>query len=97
MSNNEGSVVASLFKGSDYLTTRAFTVIHKIVLGLIIADLDLQLSRSTAEMNTMNARGRTPLSWPVLAAMSMLPGYFCITAQSTTWQTCVNMHRSTTH
>ncbi|KAK5121753.1 hypothetical protein LTR85_004628 [Meristemomyces frigidus] len=47
MSSDEGSVVASLFRDSDYLSTRAFTVTPKIVLGLVVADLDLELSLNT--------------------------------------------------
>lgn len=63
MSANDASTVASLFKDTDYLSTRSFTVIHKIVLGLIANDLDRELDGSTAAIDTKDSRGRTPLSW----------------------------------
>lgn len=63
MTSNEASMVASLFKDSDYLSTRSFTVVHKIVLGLISTDLDPYLLGSTKEIDTKDSRGRTPLSW----------------------------------
>lgn len=63
MSSDEVSKVASLFRDTDYLATRAFTVIHKIVLGLIEKDLDFELECSTADIDTCDSRGRTPLSW----------------------------------
>ena len=63
MSPNDASVVASLFKDTDYLSTRSFTVVHKIVLGLVSKDLDAELLASTADIDTKDIRGRTPLSW----------------------------------
>ena len=55
--------VTSLFKDTDYLSTRQFTVLHKIVLGLVSKDLALELQCSTSTINTPDSRGRTPLSW----------------------------------
>ena len=63
MSRDEVSKVASLFRNTDYLATRAFTIIHKIVLGLIDKDLDFELECTTADIDTPDSRGRTPLSW----------------------------------
>jgi ankyrin repeat protein len=63
MSANDGSRVASLFRQTDYLTSREFSVVHKIVLGIVYSDLATQLDASTAEINAKDSRGRTPLSW----------------------------------
>lgn len=63
MSANDASIVANLFKDTDYLATRSFTLIHKIVLGLNGQDLDTALGSSTSQIDIKDSRGRTPLSW----------------------------------
>ena len=62
-SAEETYATISLFKDTDYLSTREFTILHKIVLGLVSKDLALELQCSTATINTPDCRGRTPLSW----------------------------------
>lgn len=39
------------------------TVLHKSVLGFIERSLEVELSISTADINTRDVHGRTPLSW----------------------------------
>ena len=63
MSPEEASVVVDLFEDTGYLETQSFTVIHKTVLGLVSKDLDAELACSTAEIDTPDARGKTPLFW----------------------------------
>ena len=62
-SSEDTYAITSLFKDTDYLSTRQFTVLHKIVLGLVTKDLALELQCSTSTINTPDSRGRTPLSW----------------------------------
>lgn len=65
MSSNDATTVATLFRNTDYLSSRSFTVIHKIVLGLISKNLDFELECSTADIDKQDSRGRTALSWAV--------------------------------
>ena len=60
------SIVRSMFKDIDYMATRGFSNIHKIVLGIIRNDLRAELEISTAGINIGDARGRTPLAWAVI-------------------------------
>ncbi|MCJ1435453.1 hypothetical protein MMC27_004826 [Xylographa pallens] len=55
--------VVELFKDTDYLSTRQFSVLHKIILGLIGKDLRMELEASTSEINAPDSQGRSPLSW----------------------------------
>ena len=55
----------SLFNEEAWLEEKQFTILHKIILGLIntkrcLAD---ELLVSTKEINTPDAEGRTPISW----------------------------------
>ena len=63
MSNEDTYAITEMFKDTDYLSTRQFTVIHKIVLGLVTKDLEIELQCSTSDINTVDTRGRSPLSW----------------------------------
>ena len=55
--------VVELFKDTDYLSTRQFSVLHKIILGLLGKDLRTELEASTSEINSPDSQGRSPLSW----------------------------------
>ena len=55
--------MTDIFSDGEYLETRQFTVLHKIVLGLFTCSLTTQLALSTAQINTADANGRTCLSW----------------------------------
>jgi ankyrin repeat protein len=39
------------------------TVLHKCVLGFIVRNIEVELSLSTADIDTRDVHGRTPLSW----------------------------------
>jgi len=52
-----------MFCDTEYVERWSFTILHKIVLGLSHKDLGIELASSTAEINTMDANGRTPLSF----------------------------------
>jgi len=49
----------------EHLEDRGFSPIHKIVLDLHGGDLHSQLLLSTADINTADVHGRTPLWWSV--------------------------------
>ena len=55
-----------LFDGGDYIETRQFSVIHKIVVGIIQVSLGSQLDASTTGIDAVDAYNRTSLSWAAL-------------------------------
>ncbi|MCJ1401216.1 hypothetical protein MMC11_004428 [Xylographa trunciseda] len=63
LSKEDTLAVAELFQDTEYLSTRRFSVLHKIVLGLLTKDLETELQGSTSEINVPDSQGRTPLSW----------------------------------
>ena len=51
---------------TDFMESRQFTTIHKIVLQLLSRDLKQELENSTADINTVDTLGRTPLIWATM-------------------------------
>jgi ankyrin repeat protein len=52
-----------LFDDEDYLESRTFPILHKVVLNLSGADLRQLLELSTANINAQDSEGRTALAW----------------------------------
>ena len=57
------SEISDIFSDGEYLETRQFTVLHKIIIELLPGSLITQLDLSTAQINAVDANGRTCLSW----------------------------------
>ena len=55
--------VSIILQNDDYIDSRKFTILHKIVLGIVIKDLHAELEESTALINLRDAKNRTPLCW----------------------------------
>ena len=55
--------MANMFDDDDFLQSRQFTVVHKIVLGLIPKQLQDELEYSTKEIDAIDSSGRTSVSW----------------------------------
>ena len=51
---------------TDFMESRQFTTIHKIVLQLLTKDLRQELEISTADLNAVDTLGRTPLIWATM-------------------------------
>ena len=51
---------------TDFMESRQFTTIHKIVLQLQNRDLRQELENSTADLNAVDSLGRTPLIWATM-------------------------------
>ncbi|MCJ1306964.1 hypothetical protein MMC25_000608 [Agyrium rufum] len=66
LSEQDTNAVADIFRQTDYLSKRQFSVIHKIVLGLVAKDLRTELECSSSEINAQDTQGRTPLAWAAL-------------------------------
>ena len=60
------SIVGRMFEDCDYMETRGFSILHKIVLGLIPRSLRAELEISTVSIDIGDARSRTPLTWAVV-------------------------------
>ena len=58
--------IENLFENTDYMEIRAFTKLHKIILGIIQNDLSAELDVSTTSINRGDVRGRAPLTWAVV-------------------------------
>ena len=52
-----------MFDDDDFLQGRQFTVLHKIVLGLIPKQLHDELEYTTKEIDAVDSSGRTCMSW----------------------------------
>ena len=58
--------VEILLQDSDFVLARGFTIIHKIVLGIVCRDLASELEMGTEAIDLVDVRGRTPLAWAVV-------------------------------
>ncbi|KAI4099699.1 MAG: hypothetical protein LQ339_005864 [Xanthoria mediterranea] len=59
-------LVKSMFQDTGFMEGRAFTTLHKIVLGFIARDLTKELAVSTASINDCDTNGRTALCWATI-------------------------------
>ena len=63
LTQDQESMVASMFTNTDYLQTRQFTILHKIVLRLIPRTLQSELDYSTRDLDAVDSSGRSCLCW----------------------------------
>lgn len=63
LTEDKASTVASMFDDDNFLQSRQFTVLHKIVLGLISKSLQDELECSTKDIDAVESSGRTCVSW----------------------------------
>lgn len=63
MTGDKASTVANMFDDDEFLQSRQFTVLHKIVLGLIPKQLQDELEYSTKDIDAVDSSGRTCVSW----------------------------------
>ena len=60
------SIMGSLLGNGDFGQTRKFSILHKMVLGIVSQDLAAELELSTAGINAKDLNGRTPLCWAAI-------------------------------
>ncbi|KAL9607926.1 MAG: hypothetical protein Q9167_007206 [Letrouitia subvulpina] len=63
LSEDTACQVAGIFSNTDFLQSRQFTILHKIVLKLIPKDLKTELEYSTKELDATDSSGHTCASW----------------------------------
>ena len=63
LSREDEEALLCLTQGSDFNSEQNYTQLHKIVLGLSMSDLEEEIIRHPAEVNTTDIMGRTALAW----------------------------------
>ena len=63
LTEDKASTVANMFDDDEFLQSRQFTVLHKIVLGLVPKQLQDELEYSTKEIDAVDSSGRSCVSW----------------------------------
>ena len=58
--------IGKMLDETDFMETRQFTLIHKIVLGIVRRSLEEELEISTALIDSTDSKGRTPLAWATI-------------------------------
>jgi hypothetical protein len=61
------TALREMFSETGCLERREFTVLHKILLGIVDKDLKKELDASTADVNARDSNNRTPLSMAIRA------------------------------
>ncbi|MCJ1432425.1 hypothetical protein MMC27_001781 [Xylographa pallens] len=67
-SESTEETLINLFSSTDYLESRQFSIIHKIVLGILNLDLNESLEGSTSEIDSTDSSNRSALSWAAMRA-----------------------------
>lgn len=63
LAENEASMVSNMFADTDFMQTRQFSIVHKIVLRLIPKSIESELDYSTRDLDAVDSSGRTPIAW----------------------------------
>ena len=63
LSNDDVEALRCLTRGDDFVDEQNYTLLHKIILGLSMADLEEEIRLHPEEVNTTDVMGRTPLAW----------------------------------
>ncbi|KAK8132239.1 hypothetical protein PG999_000412 [Apiospora kogelbergensis] len=69
ISSADTSMIMALardFETEEYIEERQFPSLHKIVLGIVDADLETQLELSIVDINATDNQGRTALLWAAI-------------------------------
>ncbi|KAK5128007.1 hypothetical protein LTR85_005124 [Meristemomyces frigidus] len=63
LSREAEEIYRQIAAGADYVDEQNYTMLHKAVLGLSFRSLEDVIAESPDDIETMDAMGRTPLSW----------------------------------
>jgi len=66
LEDEDAHAIRQMLAETDFMETRQFTTIHKVVLGIIRKNLKEELEISTASINSIDSQGRTPLAWATI-------------------------------
>ena len=63
LSEEDEKALRCVTQESDFIDEQNYTILHKIVLGLSLLDLEEEILRHPEDINTPDVMGRTPLAW----------------------------------
>lgn len=63
LSQEDMEVLSCVTQGSNFIDEEGYTQLHRVVLGLSMEDLEETISMHPEDINAIDARGRTPLTW----------------------------------
>ena len=63
LSNEDVEALRCLTRGDDFIDEQNYTLLHRIILGLSLADLEEEICLHPENLNNTDVMGRTPLAW----------------------------------
>lgn len=63
LSNDDVEALRCLTRGDDFVDEQNYTMLHRIILGLSMANLEKEICLHPEDVNTTDVMGRTPLAW----------------------------------
>lgn len=63
LSSDDVEALRCLTRGDDFIDEQNYTMLHRIILGLSMADLEEEICLHPEYVNTADVMGRTPLAW----------------------------------
>lgn len=63
LTDDDAEALRCLTRGDDFIDEQSYTTLHKIILGLSMADLEEEIRLRPEDINTTDVMGRTPLAW----------------------------------
>ena len=63
LSDEDADALRCLTRGDDFIDEQNYTLLHRIILGLSLADLEEEICLHPENLNTTDVMGRTPLAW----------------------------------
>ncbi|KAL8783116.1 MAG: hypothetical protein Q9213_004873 [Squamulea squamosa] len=99
LNKHDCCLVKSMFKDIAVTEGRGYTVLHKIVLGLVARNLEVELAVTTQTINNPDAHGRTAIYWATIrddgpAVDTLLSFRADPNIQDDTGSTCLHYVRS---
>ncbi|MCJ1456869.1 hypothetical protein MMC28_007235 [Mycoblastus sanguinarius] len=63
LSDDDVEALRCLTRGDDFVGEQNYTTLHRIILGLSMANLEEEICLHPEDVNTSDVMGRTPLAW----------------------------------
>lgn len=63
LSGDDADALRCLTRGDDFVDEQNYSILHRIILGLSLANLEDEIRHHRGDVNRPDAMGRTPLAW----------------------------------
>lgn len=63
LSDDDAEALRCLTRGDEFVGEQNYTMLHRIILGLSMANLEEEICLHPEDVNTSDVMGRTPLAW----------------------------------